>query len=123
MLLPTVPPSSISIVSASVPGAQLTVTASRTETVRCVTRHSNPAPVITWLVGNTAINSTRQNNTMENKSNKWRSEASLEYMFLKSDLGKRVTCLVTHPAYLSGENKTLAKLDVLCKFSLFTMSS
>ena len=114
----TVPPSSISIQSSSTsvrPGGLLTVTESRTEIVTCITRFSNPAPTISWVLGDLAINTTFQNNTMEEDSNKWKSEATLEYMFLKNDTGKRLSCLVSHPAYPTGENSTLAKLDVLCE--------
>ena len=114
----TVPPSSISIQSSSTsirPGGLLTVTDSSKESVTCITRYSNPAPAISWVLGDLAINTTFQNNTKEESSNKWKSEATLEYMFLKNDLGKRLSCLVSHPAYPSGENSTLAKLDVLCE--------
>ena len=114
----TVPPSSISIQSKSTSvrsGGLLTVTESRTESVTCITRFSNPSPAISWVLGAQAINTTYQNNTMEKGSNKWKSEATLEYMFLKNDLGKRLSCLVSHPAYPTGENSMLAKLDVLCE--------
>ena len=114
----TVPPSSISMQSSSTSvrtGELLTVTASRTESITCTTRYSNPAPIISWVLGDLAINTTFQNNTMEEDSNKWKSEATLEYMFLKKDLGKTLSCLVSHPAYPVGENSTLAKLDVLCE--------
>ena len=93
----------------------MTVTGSRIEKVRCITRQSNPPPTITWLVGDMTVNTTYQNNTHEPDSHKWKSVATLEYMFLKTDLGKRLHCLVTHPAYQKGEDSTLAKLDVLCK--------
>ena len=91
------------------------MTESRTENLTCITRFSNPSPAISWVLGDLAINTTFQNNTMEEGSNKWMSEATLEYTFLKKDLGKRLSCLVSHPAYPSGENSTLAKLDVLCE--------
>ena len=85
----------------------------------CITRHSNPPPTITWLLGDLAINTTNQNNTSEQDSHKWRSEATLEYMFSKTDMGKKLHCLVSHPAYPTGENSTLAKLDVLCEADIF----
>jgi len=121
LLTVQVPPSSISIESPTgsvKAGGLLTVTGSRTESVTCITRHSNPAPTISWHLGDVHINSTYQNNTNEEESHKWKSVATLEYMFLKSDLGKRLQCLVNHPAYPSGENKTIAKLDVLYKPSV-----
>ena len=93
----------------------LTVTESRVESMTCTTRHSNPAPNISWVLADLAINTTHQNNTKEEGSNKWKSEATLEYIFHKDDMGKTLQCLVNHPAYTSSENTTSTILDVLCE--------
>ena len=85
------------------------------EIVICITRNSNPAPTISWVLEDLIINTTVQNNTKETDSNKWMSVATLEYIFNKTDLGKELQCLVTHPAYPTGENNTSIELDVLCK--------
>ena len=93
----------------------LAVTDSRVESMTCTTRHSNPAPNISWVLADLAINTTHQNNTKEEGSSKWKSEATLEYILHKDDLWKTLQCLVKHPAYTSGENTTGTILDVLCK--------
>ena len=93
----------------------MTVTESMVESITCTTRHSNPAPTISWVLADLAINTTHQNNTKEEGSNKWKSEATLEYIFQKDDLGKTLQCLVNHPAYTGGENTTSTILDVLCE--------
>jgi len=116
-----VPPSSVSIQSSGISvreGGLLTVTENNNETVTCVTRHSNPAPSISWLLGDMPLSSTNQTNSSEPDSNKWRSEATLQHVFVKSEMGKRLYCVVKHVAYKDGENTTYAKLDIMYKPSV-----
>jgi len=119
-----VPPSSISILSLTLPlqeGALLAVTENKTETITCITRHSNPPPTISWLIGDLLLHSTSQNNTSEVGSTKWRSEATLQHVFLKSDQSKSLQdlqCVVKHIAYPTGQNTMHATLDVLYKPSV-----
>ena len=94
------------------------MTENKTEKVTCMTMQSNPAPTISWFLGDLPLSSTKQTNTSEEGSNKWNSEATLQHTFLKSDLGKRLHCVVKHSAYLTGENTTHVKLDVLCKYEM-----
>ena len=99
----------------------LTVTEDKLETITCMTRHSNPAPFISWQLGNQLLLSTQQTNTSEEgeaDSGKWRSEAVLTHSFVKSDSGKQLWCIVKHAAYSGGEKRSSAMLDVLCKFSI-----
>jgi len=113
------PPESISIQSvgglAIRPGGLLTVTEDLVSQIECVTRFSNPAPTISWLLSGVAVPTTSQTNTTESGTNKWRSEALLNYTFTKADMGKRLECLVKHVAYPKGEEITLVSLDVLYK--------
>ena len=113
----SVPPSSISIQSASSDdgNSSLTVTEDKEETVTCLTRHSNPPPTISWLLGDTPLLGGNQTNTLEEESNNWASEATLQHMFVKADLGKTLGCVVTHTAYPAGQKTKHVVLDVLCE--------
>ena len=46
-----------------------------------------------------------------------RSEAVLNYTFTKSDMGRKLVCLVEHVAYPTGSENSSVALDVLCKYS------
>ena len=46
-----------------------------------------------------------------------RSEAVLNYTFTKSDMGRKLVCLVEHVAYPTGSQNSSLTLDVLCKYS------
>ena len=98
-------------------GGLLTVTEDRVETVRCVTRYSNPAPTISWRLGESRLTSAVQTNrTEEEEETKWRSESVLSYTFSQSQLAAKLSCEVHHPAYETGMNSLRANLDVLCKY-------
>ena len=50
-----VPPSEVSLLSGNISirnDGILTVTEDKVESISCVTRNSNPAPVISWMLGN-----------------------------------------------------------------------
>ena len=51
-----------------------------------------------------------------------RSEAVLNYTFTKSDMGRKLVCLVEHVAYPTGSQNSSVALDVLCKYSLVMYS-
>ena len=98
-------------------GGLLTVTESRVEVVRCVTRHSNPAPSISWRLGDRQLESAVQTNRSEEGEGgtKWRSESVLSYTFSRQQLAGQLRCLVHHPALDTGTTETTGNLDVLCK--------
>ena len=115
----SVPPSSISILAANTSAdanTSLTVTENKEETVKCLTKHSNPPPSISWILGETILKATNQTNTLDEESNKWTSEATLVHIFQKSDLGKTLTCVVSHMAYTTGQEIIQATLDILCGY-------
>jgi len=116
------PPDSISIQSvgglAIRPGGLLTVTEDVVSQVECVTRFSNPSPSISWSLGGRRLPSTSQTNSTEPGTNKWRSEAVLNYTFTKSDMGRKLICLVEHVAYPTGSENSSVALDVLYKPSV-----
>ena len=102
-------------------GGLLTVTESRVEVVRCITRHSNPAPSISWRLGEKQLESAVQTNRTEEEGNKWRSESVLSYTFSQSSLALQLSCVVNHPAYTAGPAQISANLDVLCEYPLLSM--
>ena len=81
----------------------------------CLTRHSNSPPTISWLLGDTPLLGGNQTNALEEESNNWASEATLQHMFVKADLGKTLDCVVTHTAYPAGQKTKHVVLDVLCE--------
>ena len=99
-------------------GGLLTVTEGRVEVVSCVTRHSNPAPSISWLLGDRQLETAVQTNRTEEGEGgtKWRSESVLSFTFTQSDLAATLSCVVSHPAYTAGPEQVTANLDVLCEF-------
>ena len=46
----------------------------------------------------------------------------LNYTFTKSDMGRKLVCLVEHVAYPTGSQNSSVALDVLCKYSLVMYS-
>ena len=53
-LLPPVPPSEVQLRNGEIivkDAGIMTVTEDQVESVTCVTRNSNPAPLITWMLG------------------------------------------------------------------------
>merc|ERR550539_27115 len=94
-------------------GGLLTVTESRVEVVRCITRHSNPAPSISWRLGEKQLESAVQTNRTEEEGTKWRSESVLSYTFSQSSLASQLSCVVNHPAYTAGPASIAANIDVL----------
>ena len=41
----------------------------------------------------------------------------LNYTFTKSDMGRKLVCLVEHVAYPTGSENSSVALDVLCEYS------
>ena len=102
-------------------GDILTVTEDKLETITCKTSHSNPAPFISWQLGDQMLPSTHQTNNSEESvvdSGKWSSEATLTHNFVKLDAGKQLLCIVQHAAYSRGEKRMSVMLDLLCKIGL-----
>lgn len=82
--------------------------------LHCLTDDSNPAPTISWKLGETMLNSSDQSNTL-NLNSSWESNAILQHTFTRADDKKALQCIVTHPAYPDGQGMTSVALDVLCK--------
>ena len=89
----------------------LSVAEDQLETITCMTSHSNPAPTISWQMGDQLLTSTKQTTTGE------RTEAILTHSFARSSSGQELQCVVSHAAYPSGERVVTAILDVLCRCS------
>jgi len=87
------------------------------ETISCVTRHSNPAPLISWYLGDKQLVEVEQRNSTERQmSDRWRSEAVLTHKFGVQDTGSVLRCVVTHAGYAPrGHNELLVSVDVMYK--------
>ena len=47
----------------------------------------------------------------------------LNYTFTKSDMGRKLVCLVEHVAYPTGSQNSSVALDVLCKYPFVMFSA
>ena len=85
------------------------------EAVTCVTRHSNPAPVISWFLGDMPLSSVVQTNMTERQqSDRWRTEAVLSHKFGIKDTGSELRCRVSHAGYGPvGFKDTSVKINVM----------
>ena len=97
-------------------GGLITVTEGQVEVVTCLTRQSNPAPSLSWRLGERELETAVQTNRSEEGGTKWRSQSVLSYTFTQSDLAAQLSCVVTHPAYTEGPARLTTSLDVLCEF-------
>ena len=93
---------------------QLSLTDSTLETVVCLTRNSNPAPLISWYLGDTAITSGLQTNMTEGETDRWRSQSELSHKFSVGDLGSVLRCVVTHSGYTNtgAQHQVSVQLDI-----------
>ena len=114
-----VAPESVSLQygEATVEGEMLAVTENQLEEVVCLTRNSNPAPLISWYLGDTLLASVLQTNTTEAEGERWRSEARLSHRFSVGDRGSLLRCVVTHSGYSlsQGQHEVSTRLDILYK--------
>ena len=114
-----VAPESVSLQygEATLEGEMLAVTENQLEEVVCLTRNSNPAPLISWYLGDTLLASVLQTNTTEAEGERWRSEARLSHRFSVGDRGSLLRCVVTHSGYSlsQGQHEVSTRLDILYK--------
>ena len=79
---------------------EISVSEGAEERLACVTRMSNPAPEVSWYLGNTRLASVEQTNVTEREvADRWRSEAVLTHRFGVGDADKRLSCRVSHAGY------------------------
>ena len=98
-----------------VAGGQLSLTDNTVETVVCVSRNSNPAPLLSWYLGDTALTTGLQTNTSEGESERWRAEGRLSHRFSVRDQGSVLRCVATHSGYgnSQGRQEVSVQLDIL----------
>ena len=100
-----------------VTGGQLSLTDNKVESLVCVSRNSNPAPSMSWYLGQTALPSGLQTNRSEGQSERWRSEARLSRRFSVRDQGSVLRCVLAHAGYgtTQGRHEVSVQLDILYK--------
>ena len=76
--------------------------------ITCMTSHSNPAPTISWQLGEKVLESVQRTSSE-------RHEAVLTYSFQRSSSGDELKCIVRHGAYPTGQRVITVILDILCK--------
>jgi hypothetical protein len=102
-----VPPSTITIQGQG-DRMVLRMVEDKLENITCMTSHSNPAPTISWELGDKVLDSTQKmiSNT---------SESVLAQSFPRSSSGLELRCVVMHGAYPTGRRVVTAILDILYK--------
>ena len=80
--------------------------------ISCMASHSNPAPTISWQLGEKVLDSVK-------RSSSERHEAVLTSSFPRSSSGAELECIVSHGAYPTGQRVITVILDILCKEWLY----
>ena len=118
----TVPPSppQLEVDLSPVPtGSNLTVSAGREATIRCLSRGGNPAANIKWFLGSQEIADSRHNQTNTTDAGKvktWMAVSTLTYTFNKTDHLKALRCVAIHEAYPTKSRESSVTLDIHCEF-------
>lgn len=99
-------------------GSNLTLSAGREATIRCLSRGGNPAANIKWFLGNEELPESRHNQTNSTDVGKvktWMAVSTLTYTFNKTDHLKALRCVAIHEAYPTKSRESSVTLDIHCK--------
>ena len=92
---------------------QLSVLSDREQVMTCESRGGNPAPILTWWLGDTKLEASQRNESAASPDLKqWTAVSSLVHTFSKLDDGKTVKCSVYHEALTSKVREARLALDV-----------
>ncbi len=81
---------------------QLSVLSDREQVMTCESRGGNPAPLLTWWLGDTKLEASQRNESAASPDLKqWTAVSTLVHTFRKRDDGKTVKCSVYHEALTS----------------------
>jgi hypothetical protein len=101
-------------------GSNLTLSAGREATIRCLSRGGNPASNIKWFLGSEELPESRHNQTNSTDVGKvktWMAVSTLTYTFNKTDHLKALRCVAIHEAYPTKSRESSVTLDIHCKSS------
>ena len=110
-------------------GGNLTLSAGKEATVRCLSRGGNPAANVKWFLDDRElVGQYNQTNTTDiGKVKTWMAVSTLTYTFNKTDHSKLLRCVALHEAYPTKSRESSVTLDIHCKsdilFSFVILSS
>ena len=125
--MPPSPPQLEVDLSPVVSGGNLTLSAGKEVTVRCLSRGGNPAASLRWFLGERELPAglyNQTNTTDAARSKTWMAVSMLTYTFNKTDHTARLRCVAVHEAYPGGNKSREASvnLDIHCESAQFFFS-
>ncbi len=117
-LVPPSPPQLEVELSPIADGGNLTLSAGKEATVRCLSRGGNPAANVKWFLDDRElVGQYNQTNTTDiGKVKTWMAVSTLTYTFNKTDHSKLLRCVALHEAYPTKSRESSVTLDIHCKF-------
>ena len=91
---------------------ELAVRAGREQVLFCESRGGNPAPALTWSLGDVVLPSTQRNDSQGEEGRQWTAISKLVYTFTKADNGRQLKCSVFHLALSSKVREASLLLDI-----------
>ena len=91
---------------------ELAVRAGREQVLFCESRGGNPAPALTWSLGDTVLPSTQRNESQGEEGRQWTAISKLVYTFTKADNGRALKCSVFHLALSNNVREASLLLDI-----------
>ncbi|XP_046443762.1 kin of IRRE-like protein 1 isoform X6 [Daphnia pulex] len=95
-------------------GGNLTLSAGKEATVRCLSRGGNPAANVKWFLDDRElVGQYNQTNTTDiGKVKTWMAVSTLTYTFNKTDHSKLLRCVALHEAYPTKSRESSVTLDI-----------
>ena len=91
---------------------EISVAAGREQVLVCESRGGNPAPALSWYLGDTLLDSQQRNETVGEEAKQWTAISKLVYTFPKTDNGRLLRCSVFHQALTTNVREASLALDV-----------
>jgi len=86
--------------------------ADKEEILRCESRGGNPAPIISWFIDNSEVNSQQRNETEIGDKKRWTAVSNLIHTFSREQNGKKIRCSVHHQALTRNVREQSLTLDI-----------
>jgi hypothetical protein len=98
-------------------GGNLTLSAGKEATVRCLSRGGNPAANVKWFLDDRElVGQYNQTNTTDiGKVKTWMAVSTRTYTLNKTDHSKLLRCVALHEAYPTKSRESSVTLDIHCK--------
>ena len=92
---------------------QLSVLADREQVLTCESRGGNPAPILSWYLGDVKLEARQRDESAASPDvKKWTAVSSLRHTFTRLDNGKVIKCSVYHEALTRKVREARLPLDI-----------